>query len=359
LTLRHSNAGSRKLRMRVYEINPETDRRWRVLVESHPRASIFHTAEWLEALRRTYGYIATVFTTSAPEDPLTNGVAFCRLNSWLTGSKLVSIPFSDHCEPLAHNEEDVTALISAARTSGAGKLKNVEIRPRRSDLTLQGVFRLDRQHYLHFLDLRPSLGEIYLRFHKDCIQRKIRRADREGVTLERGNSDSILQEFYQLLLLTRRRHGLPPQPLAWFRNILQCLRSRATIHIARMNGRPIASILTLHHQQTVVYKYGCSDARFHNLGAMPRLFWQIIQEAKCEQLQELDLGRSELGNEGLIRFKDHLGATMTPLNYWRSSETMKNRANTDLLRLISKNFVSYLPDGFFRLAGEVFYRHVG
>jgi CelD/BcsL family acetyltransferase involved in cellulose biosynthesis len=343
--------------MRLYEINPETDPRWSLLIESHPCASIFHTGQWLEALRRTYGYDATVFTTSPPGNPLANGVVFCRLNSWLTGSRLVSVPFSDHCEPLAQNAEDITRLISAVCENGSGKVKHLEIRPRRSDLASQSLFHLERRHYLHVLDLRPSLDEIYLRFHKNCVRRKIRRADREGVTLERGKSESMLQDFYRLLLLTRRRHGLPPQPAAWFRNILQCLPSRATLHAARIGGRPIASILTLRHQQTLVYKYGCSDARFHNLGAMPRLFWQIIQEAKQEHLQEFDLGRSELDNEGLIRFKDHFGATRTTLSYWQSCEARKT--GIEWASRHSKNLLSRLPDGFFRLAGELFYRHAG
>jgi hypothetical protein len=343
--------------MKIYQINPETDPRWSLLIESHPNASVFHTRQWLEALRRTYGYTSTVFTTSPPEDPLTNGVAFCRIDSWLTGSRLVSIPFSDHCEPLVQNPADVTLLISAARKNGANILKHVEIRPRKCDLTSQDVFCPHRHHALHVLDLRPSLDEIYSRFHKDSVQRKIRRADREGVTLDSGRSESILQEFYKLLLLTRRRHGLPPQPLAWFGNLLQCLRSRVTIYVARINDQPIATILTLRHQGTFVYKYGCSDARFHNLGSMPRLFWQVIQDAKRAQLQELDLGRSELDNKGLIRFKEHLGATRATLTYWRLSKT---HARKYWLPQLARNVVSRLPDGAFRLVGELFYRiHAG
>jgi len=345
--------------IQVYQINPETDPRWSLLAESHPNASIFHTPQWLEALRLTYGYSAVAFTTCPPGHPLTNGVALCRLSSWLTGSRLVSIPFSDHCDPLVENPEDVTRLISAARKHAGRKVKHIQIRPRRSDLLSEDTFSVDQQHYLHILDLRPSLDEIHTGFHKDGVQRKIRRADREGVTLESGRSESILQDFYQLLLLTRRRHKLPPQPLAWFRNLIHCLKSRATIYVARINGRPIASILTLNHQKTLVYKYGCSDARFHNLGAMPRLFWQAIQQAKSEQLHEFDLGRSDLNNEGLIRFKDHFGATRTTLNYWRLSETREKRPRTELLSWIARNFLSQLPDTFVRLAGRVFYRHVG
>jgi hypothetical protein len=272
---------------------------------------------------------------------------------------LVSIPFSDHCEPLGQNVEDVTRLISAVRENGSAKIKHVEIRPRRLNLARQDVFYLDRQFYLHVLDLRPNLDEIYLRLHKNCIRRKIRRADREGVVLESGRSQAILEDFYALLLLTRRRHRVPPQPIEWFRNLLRFFQSSATIHIARINGRPIASILTLRHQQTLVYKYGCSDARFHNLGAMPRLFWQVIQEAKSEGRQQFDLGRSDLNNEGLVRFKDHLGAERTTLNYCRSSGARSKSAGSDAVRQIAKNFLSQLPDSVFRLAGEVFYRHVG
>jgi lipid II:glycine glycyltransferase (peptidoglycan interpeptide bridge formation enzyme) len=207
--------------------------------------------------------------------------------------------------------------------------------------------------------LKPSTEELYSRLHKAGVQRKIRRAGREGVALEQGRSEAMLQEFYQLLLLTRRRHKIFPQPFAWFRNLIECLGRRLTIHVARVDGRPIGSILTLRHKKTLVYKYGCSDERFHRLGAMPRLFWQAIQEAKSEQLQEFDLGRSEQGNEGLVRFKDHLGATKTTLSYWRSSRKLTTHATALLPPWLVEGFLSRLPDCLFRLAGEVLYRHVG
>ena len=84
----------------VYEIDPLQDQRWNELVHKHPHGSVFHSASWLEALRSTYGYDPVVISTSAPYKPLTNGLVFCRVKSWLTGHRFVSAPFSDHCEPL-------------------------------------------------------------------------------------------------------------------------------------------------------------------------------------------------------------------------------------------------------------------
>lgn len=84
----------------VHTLDPLADGRWKTFVEQHRDASIFYTPGWLQALRKTYGYEAVVYTTSAPDEPLTNGIPFCMVDSWLTGRRLVSLPFSDHCEPL-------------------------------------------------------------------------------------------------------------------------------------------------------------------------------------------------------------------------------------------------------------------
>ena len=85
----------------VYAIDPLRDARWPEFICRHPNASVFHTRGWLRAIQTTYGYEPIVFTTSAPSaEGLTNALLFCIVRSWLTGRRLVSLPFSDHCEPL-------------------------------------------------------------------------------------------------------------------------------------------------------------------------------------------------------------------------------------------------------------------
>ena len=85
---------------RVYELDPLADTRWIEFVKTHPRASVFHTPNWLHALRLTYGYQPVALTTAPPEEPLTKRAGVLPVNSWLTGRRIVSLPFSDHCEPL-------------------------------------------------------------------------------------------------------------------------------------------------------------------------------------------------------------------------------------------------------------------
>src|SRR5215213_892093 len=96
--------------MNVHAIDPLADSRWPQFVRSHPHASVFHTREWLDALQRTYGYTPVAYTTSAPGGNLHNAVVLCEVRSWLTGRRLVSIPFADHCEPLVAEPRDAAAL---------------------------------------------------------------------------------------------------------------------------------------------------------------------------------------------------------------------------------------------------------
>src|SRR5205085_8526706 len=138
---------------------------------------------------------------------------------------------------------------------------------------------------------------------------------------EVGSSIRMIDDFYRLLLITRRRHHLLPQPRAWFRNLVACLGNDVQIRVARKNGTPIAAILSLRHRSSVVYKYGCSDDRFHRLGGMPFLFWRLIQESKEAGVLKIDLGRSDMDRDGLIVFKERLGAARKLLAYSRYPKT--------------------------------------
>ena len=108
--------------------DPVGDPRWSDLLDRHPVASVFHSPGWLGALRQTYGYEPFVVTTSHGLT-LENGMVVCRVKGW-TSRRLVSLPFSDHCDPL------VDGLAKCRRCSpiwarGADcRWGSVELRPR-------------------------------------------------------------------------------------------------------------------------------------------------------------------------------------------------------------------------------------
>ena len=343
-----------------YIVDPLSDRRWDDLVARHPSASVFHQRGWLEALHRTYGYAPFVLTNARPGEPLKDGIVLCRISSWLTGTRLVSLPFADHCEPLLNADGDAANLMEWLYAEHQRQhCRYVEVRPL---FTLEHTaerMRPSHTYCFHTLDIRPQESQLFARLHKDSIQRKIRRADRERLSYEAGRSEQLQDEFYRLLLTTRRRHRLPPQPRVWFRNLVECMGDQVVIRVARKNGTAIAAVLTARHGSTVVYKYGCSDERFHNLGGMPLLFWRLIQESKSSGVDTIDFGRSDLDNEGLIVFKDHWGTTRTCLTYYRYPASKQAPSLSSSDSRVFRGVFALLPDAFLSLAGRLLYRHMG
>lgn len=321
---------------------------------------MFHTPGYLRALQRTYGYEPVVYSTSPPGATLTNGVVLCRVRSWLTGSRLVSVPFADHCEPLLDGSEEGAAILAAVRqTVRHERLKYAEIRSAAPEFTVGSNLEVAGSFSFHALDLRPSLDVLHKGIHKNAIQQPIRRAEREAVRHDEGTSRQLLNQFYHLMVLTRRRHRLPPQPLSWFQNLIACLGDQARIHMASIGDRPIAGILTLRHKAVLVYKYGCSDARFHRLGAVPFLLWKAIVQAKASGLETLDMGRSDTGNPGLMTFKERWGATQSTLTYLRYSSGATRDARVGLRAELATRLFARLPGDLLIVAGKLLYRHVG
>lgn len=345
--------------MRTFEIDPLHDPRWTAFLEHHPDASVFHRADWLKALKTCYGYTPVALTSSAPGSPLANALLFCEVRSVLTGNRFVSLPFSDHCEPLINQPEEFDFLITDLEERvDQRRLKYFEIRPILRAPISQKHIATSNSYYFHRLDLRPSEQVLLRSFHKDSVQRKIRRAERESLRYEVGSSEALLKHFYKLLIMTRRRQSLPPQPLKWFRSLVTCMGQNLKIRVALKGEIAVSSILTISNKKTMVYKYGCSDVRFNNLGGTALLFWKAIQEAKADGFEELDMGRSDIDNQGLVTFKEHWGSKRSMLRYWRYP-AWAAASKPESLAKYAKQIISIAPDASLVMLGNLLYRHIG
>lgn len=350
----------------LYEVHPLEDSRWNRFLQAQPCASVFHSIPWLRALRRTYGYEPIAFTTSPPDIELQNGALFCRVDSRLTGRRLVSLPFSDHCDLLVDHVEDQNALFSFfEQMLGRSKLHYIEIRPVRNCEVNTSLFHSRYIYCAHEVDLRPDLDTLFSNCHKNSTQRKIRRAEKEGLTYEDGRSAALLDDFYHLFLLTRRRHESPPPPRKWFQHLIECFGDALKIRVAFKDRFPVAAVVTLRYKDVLSYKYGASDVRFNNLGGIHLLIWRTIQEGKQEGVRVLDLGRSDCDNIGLITFKDRWGATRSVLSYLKIAADRRylkdvlRSGDSDWKVRMARRIISHSPDRVMCLAGSLFYKHIG
>jgi len=349
--------------MAIHTLNPLSDTRWDDLVGRHSNASAFHQRAWLEALTRTYGYKPVAFTTSSPTAELKNAIVFCQVDSWLTGSRLVSLPFSDHCEPLCDSVEEMTSLIGHSRAVLERQgLRYLEVRPINGifgQLAEEAGFLRGAKYFLHTLDLRPNLEEVFRKLDKDSVQRRIHHAERSGLTDKCGTSEELLKEFYRLFTITRDRHQLPPTPYAWFRNLIQSHGNSLEIRVAYKDESPAAAILTLRFRDVLYYKYGSSDVRLNKLGATPWLLWRAVSAAKLSGANEFDMGRTEEGNAGLLAFKNHWVPVPKQLVYWNYPKVSVVGSVEGWKVKMAKHVFSIMPRRLMAFTGTLIYRHIG
>ena len=347
---------------RVHEVDPLTDPRWREFVGRHPRSSVFHSIPWLRALQQTYGYTPIVLTTSIPDEPLTNGALFCEVDSWLTGRRLVSLPFSDYCEILCSERKDRNRIFRRLDEEIREKRwRYVEIRPVEREPSFGSPVV---SYTLHRVDLTPDLATLFANLHHSSIQRKIARAEREHLAYLEGSGEGLLDTFYPLLALTRRRHRVPPQPRSWFRTLLRNFGENLKIRLALKDSIAVAGIITIRHKDTLYYKYGGSDARFHRFGGMHLLYWKAIEDAKRSGLKVFDLGRSDLDQPGLITFKSRWGSTVSDLSYVRKSPSepvthLFESSGSGYRTRLARTVFAHAPISVLSALGELLYRHVG
>ena len=348
---------------KCYELDPINDPRWAEFVRTHPKSSVFHSVGWLEALRRTYAYKPAFITTATTNEPLKNGIVFCRIESWLTGDRLVALPFSDHCQPLCDSAEEFVLLIRALQHSlHPGNWKYLEIRPIDEQIGRLGEqtgFSASARYFLHILDLRPQLNEIFRGLDKDSVQRRVLRAERAGLAQGCGQSSEFLKDFYELFVLARRRHSLPPAPHSWFRNLIECLGTAVEIRVAYFKETPVSAILTLRFNNVVYYKYGGSKAQFNNLGATPWLLWNAVAEAKSHGALSFDLGRTETDNPGLLAFKNHWVSNPIHMDYWRYPGGISRLVSDSFPSRLAKRVFSLMPGRLLKATGRMLYPHIG
>jgi hypothetical protein len=339
---------------RVQRLNPIMDGQWDGRL---PDCSIFNRKAWVTTLQRTYGFDPNYFATSAGEH-LNTLLPVMEIDSWLTGRRGVSLPFTDYCEPLAGDEPAFQQLFDAALTYGRDRRwKYFELRGGQQFLSSA---QPSQQYYGHEIVLRGDENAVYAAL-KPPVRRAIRKAEKQGLTVEILEHGEGVKEFYSLHCRTRRKHGLPPQPFAFFQNLQKYILEAGSgiIIVARLGARAVAGSVFFHTRQQALYKYGASDEKALELRGNDLVMWQGIKYYVARGFRTLHLGRTSLTNEGLRRFKLGWGAREHAIKYFkydlRESAFVTDRDQS--VGWYNRAFAA-MPLSLARFLGAVLYRHV-
>ncbi|MBC2608235.1 GNAT family N-acetyltransferase [Pelagicoccus albus] len=314
---------------------------------------------WIPALVESYDY-QPLWITVRKDQRLVATLPIVEVDSPLSGKRGVSIPFFDFCPPEVSDKEALFLLYRKLMDVGHRRdWKYFEIR---GGFEALDGFKPSISFYRHQINLSLNSDEAFSHL-KSAPQRAIRKAVKSGVIVRRSNTEKALKEFYKLQCLTRRRHGLPPQPLSFFKNLRESLEADDLLDIftAYLGDRPISSsVYVRQDEETVHYKYGASDYRYQEFRGNNLVMWEAISYYGREGRSSIDLGRNSTSTqEGLRQYKLSWGA-IEDLQHYQKFDLDKNTviSMADNAFGFHNHIFSKLPIALNRALGKLMYRHI-
>ena len=338
-------------------MNPLVDREWDDAISAHPAATIFHSTAWARVLADTYGH-RPCYVQISLNGGLIALVPMMEVQSALTRSRGICLPFSDYCAPLTFSgfgHELVTQKlqqIAHERCWSYFELRSHSIVPVNTPAS--------ESYYGHFLDLRIGPEALISNF-SSSVKRAVRKAQRSGLNVSIQSSPDAMAQFYELHVRTRCRHGVPPQPRSFFINIQRHLLNPGFgfIVLVECQKDPIAAAIFFRLGRHAIYKFGASDERLQELRANNLAMFEGLRYLAEGGAETLHFGRTDKENEGLRRFKLSWGATEETLEYVRfdtSSGSWKHPR--DSRSTSHRRIFRALPASLNRLAGAMIYPHL-
>lgn len=348
-------------------VDPLADERWDAFVDRTEGASIYHHSCWKAVIERTFGARPFYLAIEDGTNSLKWGMPFFLKKSLLTGNALMSLPFSDYCDVLAGDEEEFESVwekaLAIAHEQGA---RYIELRTRAGKGMDPARYGLEKgKTYLnHYLETGSDLEYLEKKVIEKSYKYDIRQAVRNGVVCRAATDVSDMREYYGLYVTTRMRHGLPPMPYSFFRNVWEVLWPAGMLHLflALWEGHVIAGIVFLRHGSRMYALSNSSDARFLEKKPNHLLWWRGIELAVELGLKGLDFGRTSLDNKGLQFFKRRWGTRELEIHHYRHNigGTGRSRSASFLDGRSSAvpAVLKKLPPPALRLIGHIAYRRL-
>ena len=225
--------------------------------------------------------------------------------------------------------------------------RNVEVR------SFHKISRFHKSEKLSsILTLKASIDDQLASF-KYNVRRQIKIAKKNELVCSKGGL-TLLEDFYSVYTDNMHRLGSPPQPISFFRGLLEFWRNEgALIFCVYKNETPVSASFTLRNDGVLESCWAGSLMEFNKFYPTYLIYWTMIEYSVAQGLDYFSFGRSSY-NSGPLRFKNHWKPDSVKIysNYLREP-------GQSLKKLKFINFVfKRTPKNLILLFGRVFTKYI-
>jgi len=299
--------------MTSVEVNPPISvEEWQNYVHNHPEATYYHLPQWQAVIKESLRHEPFYLFARSGEGKLCGILPLFQVRSILTGNRLVSLPFSHTCGPIADSDEATAALVDRAkRLCDDLSCSYMEIRTLRPvSLGLEV-----NDHFLVHLMKLSEPKEMWQRTLARVARWAVGRARKEGVVVKTYDTVEACEAFHSLNLRGKKRLGVPGHPKEFFLAIHKHMKGYCRLYLAEYQGEFIAGALMVNFNGVAGYAYAASHDQYLKQFPNDLLTWQAIEDGSKQGFHTFDFGKTDSENVGLSHFKEKWGAKPEKLHF--------------------------------------------
>lgn len=356
--------------LRVIDIDPLTDQRWRNFVAAHVDGLVYHHPAWLHVLADAYGGEPLGLACVDGEGRLQGIMPLLYRRTLLVGGRLSSLPYTAAAGPLVSRADATPLLLRAAvdRTE-LGSWLQVKASSSLSNHAIDGLVG-QRWEQTYIVDLPDDVDQLRFRSGRNHrrIRRGVRRATSLGVQVREAETVADLQRWYCLYLETMRWQAIPPRPYRFFASAWHVLRPIGLLRLLLAeqvtSGHRVllAGSIFLAFGQTIVTPFGGWSRENQHLRPNDVIDWYALHEACQAGFRRVDFGEVAAQNLGLAAYERKWGAQ--PRWLWRyyypaphGLERFQFGYGASRWPIV-KRLWRHMPLGMTATLGEQLYRHI-
>lgn len=176
-----------------------------------------------------------------------------------------------------------------------------------------------REHALHILHFGGRTEEEVWKGFKSRVRRDVRLAERRGVVVESAATRAARDELFQMYCDTMARNRTV---VTWRRAMIENMwdlvvgPGQGEMLLARLEGEPLAGMVTLYSGTKGFYFLGASSGTHRSLCPNDAVVWEAMRRALARGCEHFDFMTSSREDAPLMDFKAKWGATQYPFHFF-------------------------------------------
>ena len=226
------------------------------------------------------------------------------------------LPYGFAAGDMSRHEEFVRLLEGAARAEGVHRIR---LSRNHYDPPFEPEGYRVREHVLHILHFAGRTEDEVWKAFKSRVRRDVRLAQRRAVVIESADMPESRDELFQMYCDTMARNRTI---VTWRRAMIEKMwdllvgPGQGEMLLARLEGEPLAGMVTLYSGRRCFYFLGASSGTHRNLCPNDAVVWEAMRRALARGCEVFDLMTSSRDDAPLIEFKAKWGATRHPFYFY-------------------------------------------